>query len=935
MALPQEIARRAYQTPRVQVQVEGRNVSAVESVEIDLGYDQQTASAVVAARGAGTNLDFRQAVQVWLGYGAYLRIAFTGTVQDINRTSHPARYELRCVGALGPTLLQGPDDRSWSSTADTDLVGDLLERSGVAYDPGQIAGDALVLGSRVAVTLSEKQASTELLQRLDEAQGYRTFDLADGSVRRQLVLTLPSATGALTFVEGLNNPTAPTPTHYVLEVTNPQTIRGVHTKVVVTGLPDDQGLTPRAAYTGSSVYAPVEQVYESSSDLLETDDACATLAGRLLADQNRVVTQVTLRVAGNPYLQPGMTIMVTAPSAGITTSTPFFVVHVRHSLSAGDGFTSEVLLYGGASGAGYRTELRPVAAFTYSVTAETFSDAASGVGGTQTAFLTVVCDASASWDPDTPFEALTFAWSATGGEPATGTGVRFSFKAEPASFPIDVTLTVSDGTSEDVLTQSISATGAAVAARELFVAAGSAFLATPDGGATWNSQTGFNVRAVAPLLPTGEGWFGAGGTLYRTLDYCATAPESIRLFAGDVTAIWLHESISNRCLVGLDSGAVWLTTNLDQGTSATWVQLPHVFAAPVVALAESFDALGLIRVSSGNTVWISHDQLGGAVPLLTFAGTARAIALSFAGNYYSASDPTTPVMGEASTAFTFPATPADVRAITTHIRDQVVYAADRTGKTWIAAGGSAFVAGGLLGAGDPVNQLLRDGDHQSIIYAAADDGVYKTFDGALTWWLMRPLTGAGQVGHQLGYGGATLAAATTTVVETTTASKACDGLPPTGWGDADFDDAGYPAAVAQTSGQHFAVTDYGPNAGQVHATAGHAGGLRDRFTLPAGRIVGATLEVRAYNSLERVSVNGHRWSPPPKPYPPAMDSGLNSVIERVYTATFPASWFVPGAQNAIAVAFSNGSAYYDWEVPGYPPGNDSCMGAYYKLVING
>lgn len=935
MGLEQEIATRAYQRPRASVQVEGASLAAVESVAVDYGYDQGSASAVVALRGpVPSQLDFGQTLRIFLGYGAYVQVVFTGRIQDVNRTLGPDRYELRAAGPLAATLLQGPDDRSWSSVRDTDLAADLLTRSGVAHDPSMLAGDALVLGTLAPVTISERQPSSDLIQRLDQAQGYATFDLPDGTVRRQLVLTLPAATGALAFVEGVNDPAADPPTHYLLECSNPRTIRGIHTKVVVTGVPAADGTTPRAAYAGASPYAPVDQVFETSSDLLETDDACATLAGRLLADQNRVVTQVTIRVAGNPLLVPGMTVTVRAPSAGIAAATPFFVVHVRHSLGP-DGFGSEALLYGDASGTGYRTELRPVAAFTYSVTAETFSDAPGGVGGTQTAYLTVVCDASASYDPDTPSSSLTYAWSSTGGDPASGTGVRYSFKAPPASFPIDVTLTVSDGTSADVVTQTIAATGAAVASRELYVAAGNAFLATPDGGATWYSQSGLNVRAVAPLLPKGEGWFGSGPRLYRTLDYCATAPEAIRLFPGDVTAVWLHESISSRCLVGLDTGAVYLTTNLDQGTLATWVALPHVFAAPVLAVAESFDALGLIRVASGNAVWISHDQLRSAVPLLTFAGTARAIALSFAGNYFSASDPTTPVMGEASTPFTFPATPADVRGLTTHIRDQVVYAADRTGKTWIAAGGTAFVAGGTLGSGDPANQLLRDGDHPSIIYAAADDGVYKSFDGALSWWLMRPLTGGGQVGNQIGYGGATLQSAPPFVVETTTASKACDNAPPSGWGDADFDDAAYPTAVAQTSGQGFAFAQYGELTGFVRAPNSHINGLRDRFTLPSGRITGATLEVRVYNQLSVVYVNGHRWTPPPLPPPPADESALNSEIGRTYTATLPASWFVPGAQNAVAITFANGDAYYTWEIDGYPPGNDHAMGGYYRLEING
>lgn len=937
MGLAQEIATRAYQRPRATVQVDGRAIPAIESVAIDYGYDQETASATVAFRGAVPAwLDFRQLVQIWLGYGAYVQVCFTGLVQDVNRTYGPDRYEIRCTGVLGATLLQGPDDRSWSSVLDTTLVGDLLTRSGVTFDAGQIAGDDLTLAVRKAVTLSEKQASTELIQRLDEAQGYRTFDLPDGTVRRQLVLTLPSATGALRFVEGLNDPDAAEPTHYLLEIGNPQTIRGVHTKVVVTGLPSDDGTVPRAAFAGSSVYAPVQQVYEASSDLLETDDACATLAARLLGDHNRVITEVTIRVAGNPYLRPGMTIQVTAPSVGIALGTPFFVVHVRHAYGPGDGFVSEARLYGGASGSGYRTELRPVAAFTYSVTDETFAD----TGGTPTHYLTVVCDASTSSDPDTPFSALTFAWSATGGDPSTGTGVRFAFKVPAtalATTPVEVTLTVSDGTSEDVLTQVVTATGAPVAARELFVAAGSHFLATPDGGATWHRYPAAGafvntVRAVAPLLPTGEGYFGAGTQLYRTLDYCATAPTAIHAFDGAVASLWLHESIANRMLVGLDTGKVYLTTNLDAGTGATWRQLPHVFASPVLAVAESFDALGLIRVSSGASLWISHDALGSALQGVSFATTARQIALGFAGNYVAGTGAPY-AQEELGGVLTFPSlSPAvsDVRAVTTHIRDAVVYCADRSGRTFYTdSGGASLTRGGDLGAGDAANQLLRDGDHQELIYAAADDGVYKSFDGARSWWLMRALTGAGEVGYQIGYGGATLDQAEQVIVETTTADKACAMIVPGDWHFADFDDSAYPNAVLQTSGQGYGFADYGTPQPPFVRPGAWANGLRRRFTLGSGRIVGATIEIHAWNQLFSFGVNGHVTT-----FGGPDWTGLDGQIERVYTGTLPPEWLIPGAENVISLHVANGSATYTGAPPGYPPGNDFHMGARYRLVIN-
>jgi hypothetical protein len=948
VGLAQEIAKRAYQMPRVTVQVGGRAIPRIESLEVDAGYDQQTGTAVIGVGGAAPSwVDFRQKVQIWTGYGAFQRVVFTGWIQDVNRTWAPGRYEIRAAGLLAATLFQGPDDRSWSSTVDTDLVMQLLQRSGLQGDPGQILGDGLVLGTLKPIALSERQASTELIQRLDQAQGYATFDLADGTVRRQLILTVPSATGALRFVEGMNDPAAAVPTHYILAITNPQTVRGIHTKVVVTGMPLADGTTPRAAYEGSSPYAPVDQVFETSSDLLETDAACATLAERLLADQNRVITEVSMQVAGNPYLMPGMTITITAPSAGIAPATPFFVVHLRHAYSSSEGYTSEVLLYGGASGTGYRTELRPVAAFTYQVTSESFD-----VGAGQTAYLTVVCDAGTSYDPDTPFEQLTFAWT-SGGDPATGTGVRYQFRATPdaLSAGVDVTLTVSDGTSEDVLTQTITAGTAPVALRELYVAAWGAMDASPDGGATWHRQDyggSFPVRATAPISPPGVGFFGAQNFLAMTTDFLATMPVEVHAFTGQVWAIWSHETIASRLLVGLDNGEVWLTTNVDLGATATWRKLPHTFADPVLAIAESFDRLGLIRVASGTNIWISYDQLETASVLVPFGGTTRAIALSFAGNYFAASAAGGPVKGESGDTFTFPAVSpavADVRGLTTHIRDQVVYAADRQGRTWIAAGGSTFVAGGVLGAGDPANHLLRDGDYQDVLYAAADDAVYKSYDGARSWHPLRALTGTVGLlpltGMAVGYGGATLGTLAPIVIASSMLDKAAPGGGPGGWTLLDFDDSSYPNAVEQRSGQGWARVQYGTEEGgfvRAHANEGNA--LRRVFPLVAGRITGGTLELSLWNHGYSWTINNHRVGFPPLPsggITPPPDSIYNSTIRRDYTFTVPPEWLVAGADNVFTLAFANGSAVYglDAEPPGYPPGNDGKMGAVWRLTING
>ena len=94
-----------------------------------------------------------------------------------------------------------------------------------------------------------------------------------------------------------------------------------------------------------------------------------------------------------------------------------------------------------------------------------------------------------------------------------------------------------------------------------------------------------------------------------------------------------------------------------------------------------------------------------------------------------------------------------VNAITHHIRNAVVWAADTAGNFYEmdAAEASEFSLVGSTGAGLAYS-MQRDGDNQNTIYLASDNGLYVSFDMGRTWIRVRDYSGAGLDGLAVGYG---------------------------------------------------------------------------------------------------------------------------------------------------------------------------------------
>src|SRR5690606_38515841 len=91
---------------------------------------------------------------------------------------------------------------------------------------------------------------------------------------------------------------------------------------------------------------------DHKSDFLETLDHVDEVALRLMFEHNIIQERCTIRVPGNPYLVPAMTVAIRSDSTGITEETRYLVESVNHEWSTGSGFKTTLNLKGGIGAPG-------------------------------------------------------------------------------------------------------------------------------------------------------------------------------------------------------------------------------------------------------------------------------------------------------------------------------------------------------------------------------------------------------------------------------------------------------------------------------------------------------------------------------------------------------------------------------------------------------
>ena len=441
-------------------------------------------------------------------------------------------------------------------------------------------------------------------------------------------------------------------------------------------------------------------------------------------------------------------------------------------------------------------------------------------------------------------------------------------------------------------------------------------ISTPEGG---------DITFTLFGTDAGELYYASHGLLEMT-------PHLVHTFPDDVKCVWINETDRDRCVVGLADGTVWATTDASLVETSTWTELAE-FAAPIEWVAESPEQIGQYWVCSGRYLYVSFDNLATSFALATFpeGSTSRKISNSYFGNFVCASVPEgeSPVRwadGDQALVMPVLATPIeDVRAITHHLYQPITWFCDVLGRfcrvdsdlsvTLVSTITDTFATIGN------VNHMIRDTVNQAVIYVACDNGLLKTYDGGLSWVMLRDYSTAGDTGHMVGVGSLALPVSTPAdpswirlrepdvEIATISLNLGTGGTPPAGWSDRAFDDSTWDEAAIGLM-WHTTRNAMGDDLASfpVWVPEGVAKDqqtlFRRHFTLAYGTVTDATLLYNADDNMDEIWINGTQVLTADA-YP-GDGGGINS---RLVLDPSAVTWY-PSEDNVIAIKASNSGSVF-------------------------
>jgi hypothetical protein len=564
-------------TPTATAYLNNQRWYAIQMLSTHQKFKENVSTGQLQGRDPPVTPQIGMPVRWTWGYNGYEVAGFTGEISGWGDSSYPDRWSLSCNDVLwradksSQVLQTSPLNSILASAAVRYLLthyggisaGRLsipaLPASGAAW-----AGSEWTLGVLTPVQWGDvdtQSGGTTALRAAAEicsCLGYWLYADSGGIIRAKQMERRPSQSAREVFRRAVNLLIngAPERQQSYENVYNQTTVRGADTGVDGAQLYDQ--------YRTSSPLLPsgVYRDFPFSSILLEYENAAdagaasvTEVAKRILNVVSRIPDVVPLRAKADPNRRVGDTVGLIDSGILLSTQKNYFIYQIDRSLNLDTyAFDDKLLLDGGTGNTGFTTVPPPDASFSCELMAESLDG---------DAVVEVSLDGSASTSPSG--EIVSWAWSTStptyGATPNSATGVNATLIFLASDSPADITLVVTDTTSKtDSFAASVDLTGADTRpplSEVVSGAAGSAWYATPDGGATWNSTSGDAIsvgtigagaddRAAGTagtygLLAT-RGSGGAAG-LRQTLDVLATSPTNLVSNSGAITSnIWVNEA---------------------------------------------------------------------------------------------------------------------------------------------------------------------------------------------------------------------------------------------------------------------------------------------------------------------------------------------------------------------------------------------------------
>lgn len=750
MSLASRIAARTRQ-PSVSLWLNGRRARGILTAQTDSDLGGNITSGRVTLRNPPVTPTPGMAVRWTWGYDGYEAPGFTGYVVDPKQTSYPGVWELACQDVLWyAARYQGdiatdPLNSIGAKAAIEYILQNYAGLNRLSIPTISLGGGTWTLGQLTPVSWDRSTALAAAAE-IAATAGYWLYADAGGTVRARQVERRPSSSPFRTFTRGVDLLVegAPERRRPGDQVRNRITVRGANTGVEGAQLVE-QYLAPHAVYPG------VVSDLEYSSTLLEYIADCTAVAERLAALWNRSPNIVTARIKADPRLSVGTTVAIRDSGIGYGSAQTFFIYSLTTTFDGRRGrFDQQLTLDGGVGDGGYTTIPAPEAVIAYTVETETIDGTACAI---------IRCDGSGSYSLSEG-EIVSWQWS-TSDTPYSGTASGSSsphasplctFIIPASEAPFSISLTVTDTTSKTgTATAEIALTGDVVTptTEAVHTAAGSAWSATPDGGATWRDEVrtttivaeSAGVRDDAPL--TDAAAYGALATssadVRQTLDVLASTSTLLNSASGTITA--LHTNARNGARVWRAIGTT-VQRSLDGGT--TWATMGTA-PASVRQIIEDPALDNSIFVLAGANVYNSTDGGAGGFATL-YAGpsgaTARWMERSDDGAVtwvcYTGTFAGSPLQRiEGGISVTFPVVSpvvSEIRAIALTKEPQPrIVAVDQEGRTWWADGltGLSVTQGPSLPAGGVAQHATASREAPDIVYLADFDSVTASTTGAL------------------------------------------------------------------------------------------------------------------------------------------------------------------------------------------------------------
>ena len=335
--------------PYMLVQDNGVTLPHPTSARVQVGYHIQYAQADVSFMSLSSLPQPWDVITIVMGASeASAQLRFTGFYICPTYGYYPQSIKLTCWGKLGRASQQyhsGDTDMSHNLSApnghgatDQALVATLLADAGLcSYPttgypqtniPAGIGGTGRILGTisqSAGFAADTSTSGLDFINKLDQiCLGYKTWDLADGSIVRQPVTAVPGAIGTQnwTFTEGLD----------IVKGSNTQDITSAKNMAVVTGwtgIKNGNTWPVQIKQANASLMFGGNQWYSQvsmSSAMIEWDLdsrrianngqglAADAVANWLLQEQNRWIENLTLNTPRDDMILPNQTILVNSPT---------------------------------------------------------------------------------------------------------------------------------------------------------------------------------------------------------------------------------------------------------------------------------------------------------------------------------------------------------------------------------------------------------------------------------------------------------------------------------------------------------------------------------------------------------------------------------------------------------------------------------------------